>query len=94
MHGEHNHCHHALKVCEHCDTVYCTACKREWVGHTARVYWPATPYPYYGTTTISCDSVGGAVDGGLTGGLTSGYAQIVDDRVGMDVATITTHSHN
>ena len=45
----HNHCAHDLHYCEHCDSVYCTKCDREWSGHYHFTY--TTPYIwyYYGT---------------------------------------------
>jgi len=59
----HNHCLHDLKYCDHCDTVYCTKCDREWGVHVH--YQPYTWY-YYGTPytvryadtgyTISCST--------------------------------------
>jgi hypothetical protein len=42
----HNHCLHDLKYCDHCDTVYCTKCDREWIGH-AHYTWHYYGTPYY-----------------------------------------------
>lgn len=67
MHHQHNHCLHALNVCEQCDTVYCTRCNREWRGHLAPHFTWYPSFPYYGTTTISCDTLGGEI-GGISGG--------------------------
>ena len=43
----HNHCLHELRYCEHCDTVYCIKCEREWGGHT-HFYWTyGEPYRWF-----------------------------------------------
>ncbi len=31
-HEEQVKCEHELKYCDHCDVVYCTKCKKEWIG--------------------------------------------------------------
>jgi len=55
----HDHCLHDLKYCEHCDTVYCTKCDREWSGHAH--YYYSQPYIWYYTGvpyTITWGSTG------------------------------------
>ena len=43
---EHDECEHDLRLCRHCDIVYCKRCRREWGRHAH--YTPYIPYaPWY-----------------------------------------------
>ena len=39
-------CEHEFKYCEHCDTVYCKRCRKEWMS-----CFPYVTYTYGGTLT-------------------------------------------
>jgi len=52
-------CHHScdckhekLKLCKHCNVVFCLDCKEEWPKWRDRGYW--YPYTYQGAYTIPC----------------------------------------
>ena len=64
IHDHHDHCHHELKYCEHCDCVYCTKCGLEW-KKPQYYWWPYYPYVNpYPTWTYTSGSAGNTLISG------------------------------
>jgi len=90
----HSHCLHDLKYCDHCDTVYCTKCDREWGGHQHygyTWYYSGVPYTIRWENGISalytCNTNMKVTDPEITSAYTSQQAQT------GEMSTACTHSN-
>ena len=68
-----NHCIHSIRLCNICDSVYCTQCNKEWKGGSklqCSYYPPVYSYPYitYDSTTTAPTTINEAVDLGMLSG--------------------------